>query len=300
MTAREGLSNAIRASEILDVDEELRSRLIEARDAMAPLQIGEAGHLPEWRIGQSFDCRDTPGACAPDNSPDVDFRHMTHLYAFHPAAQITTRGTPALAEALRVSLTRRKPAGRTSFMAGRKANAWARFEDGEQAWEWIRTMIDWYAFDSLGMGHDPGPRSVHYEGNGSWSSGVAEMLVQSHDGAIFLLPALPEAWSDGSVQGLRSRGGFVVESLRWEGGRLSRATIRSTVGGVCRIRTQEAVEALGIAFHSPSGESANPLFARSLWGDPDDHSASDSEPPPRPALHEIEFDTTPGQLIELR
>ena len=298
MTAFDGISNAIQASEILGVDEELRERLRETREAMAPLQIGEEGHLPEWRIGQTYDYGGE-SAIAPDNSPDVDFRHMTHLYALHPAAQISHRQTPELADALRLGLERRKPAQRTSFMMGRKINAFARFEDGEVAWQWTREMIAVYAFDNLGFGHDPGPKTVHFEGNGSWSCGVAEMLVQSHDGAIHLAPALPEAWREGRVMGLRARGGFVIEELKWRDGQIASATILSTIGGVCRIRSGDAIEARGIASRPAESENPNPLFQRALWGEGDDHRVDPVAAEERSPLNTIEFDTTPGQRINL-
>jgi alpha-L-fucosidase 2 len=212
-------SNTIEASEILEIDADFREKLRRTRDRLPPIKVGKHGQIMEWQ--EDFE-ETEPG-----------HRHLSMLYALHPSNQITKTRTPELFEAAKVSIARRLSSGggHTGWSRAWIINFYARLGMGEECGEQILALLEKSTYPNLFDAHPP----FQIDGNFGGCAGICEMLLQSHDGYIELLPALPPSWKRGSFRGLRARGGFLV-SAAWEDGRLVSFSVLSEVGGECEVR----------------------------------------------------------------
>jgi alpha-L-fucosidase 2 len=247
---REIFAHCNEAGELLGLDAEFRGRMAELTQRLPPYKIGRFGQLQEWSI--DFEEK-YPG-----------MRHMSHLYPVYPGSQITPRGKPELAAAARKSLERRlefafKEAGAfTGWGRAWTIALWARFQDGDMAWDSLKTLVNHSLngnlFDDVNDTRSK-PNVTASKGipdfifqidaNFGSAAGIAEMLMQSHDGEIAFLPALPRDWVQGKVKGLRARGGLEA-SIEWSEGKETKATVRTLQDSVYRFRAPKGQRLLGV------------------------------------------------------
>ncbi|MES2265633.1 MAG: glycoside hydrolase N-terminal domain-containing protein [Bacteroidota bacterium] len=222
-------SNYIESADILGVDKAYRDHIALLRTHLLKPKIGKWGQLQEWETDR--------------DDPKDTHRHASHLFALHPGKQISTIKTPALAQAAKVSLLARGDVS-TGWSMAWKMNFWARLQDGGHAYKILNNFITLVGgsgvdynegggiYANLLCAHPP----FQIDGNFGYTAGVAEMLLQSQTDEIQLLPALPKAWANGSVNGLKARGNFTITNLEWKDSKVTRLTIKSVSGGECKVR----------------------------------------------------------------
>ena len=296
---RDLYSNVINAARILGRDEEYAKHLEAQRALLVPHQIGSWGQLQEW-IGDWDDPEDT-------------HRHISHLYALYPSAQISPRRTPQLFDAARTSLLHRGDIS-TGWAMGWRVCFWARLLDGNHAYTLLQNQLKLVhenpkdgkkptggTYPNLFDSHPP----FQIDGNFGCTAGIAEMLMQSYDGAIDLLPALPDLWREaGRISGLVARGGFVLD-MEWKDGQVTYLSITSRIGGNCRLRCATSLSGRGLKLVAkpgvtPKRANSNPLFAQFV---PDAevlvNAKAQLNPVSAPAQYVYDLNTKAGQTYVL-
>ncbi|MDD9267125.1 glycoside hydrolase family 95 protein [Paenibacillus sp. GCM10023248] len=231
------------AAEVLATDEDFRLELEGASSRLPQTTIGKHGQIQEWI--HDYD------------EAEPGHRHISHLFGLHPGNEIRLNGTPELAHAARVTLERRLASGggHTGWSRAWIINFWARLQDGEQAGEHLQQLLRKSTLPNLLDNHPP----FQIDGNFGGTAGIAELLLQSHEGELHLLPALPPDWQDGQISGLRARGGYTVE-LSWTNGQLQTARIEAQRDGSCQVRISGSafiefpVTAGGVYLYEAQGE----------------------------------------------
>lgn len=242
--------NTIQASQHLDIDPAFRDSLFAKLDKLYPLKIGKKGNLQEWYL----DWEDE----------DPEHRHISHLFGIFPGRQISPLHTPDLAKAVRRSMELRGDGG-TGWSKGWKINVWARLLDGNRAYKLIREQLKLTGVEGTnyanGGGTYPNLLDAHppfqIDGNFGGSSGITEMLLQSHDGVVHLLPALPDAWNNGKVTGLRARGGYTID-ITWKNKKITDVKIHSSLGNKIRLASKTTLT--GKSVTGATGKNRNPHY----------------------------------------
>jgi alpha-L-fucosidase 2 len=248
---RDLFNNCIKTVDILNTDQQFKERLQKALDKLYPYHIGQYGQLQEWY--GDYD------------NPKDNHRHISHLFGLFPGTEISPSRTPELASAATQTLIHRGDIS-TGWSMAWKINWWSRLGDGDHAHKILKAGLTYIGpknpkykgggtFPNLFDGHPP----FQIDGNYGGTAGITEMMLQSYDGAIALLPAIPAEWKSGEVKGLKAKGNFTVD-MKWDNGTLSKAVIYSALGGTCRIRTKTPVKVTAVASSTSPGPNQNAFY----------------------------------------
>lgn len=269
------------ANEILGEDSKYRKQLWDIVKKIPPMQIGKYTQLQEWL--EDID------------NIKSDHRHVSHLYGLYPSNQISPYRTPELFEASRNSLNYRGDMA-TGWSIGWKINLWARLLDGNHAYKIINNMLTLADHENKHGRTYPNMFTAHppfqIDGNFGLTAGVAEMLLQSHDGAVHILPALPDIWNEGSVSGIVARGGFVCDFV-WKNKSVTELSVKSSIGGNLRIRSYTPLEGAGLKI--AKGENPNPLFYTAVGENPIISDQATLKGVNLNKVFEYDIDTAPGK-----
>jgi alpha-L-fucosidase 2 len=244
-------NKAINAAQILKKDASFVDSLKTLRDRLPPMHIGQHNQLQEW-----LDDID---------DPKDQHRHISHLYGLYPSNQISAYRTPELFEASKNSLIYRGDVS-TGWSMGWKVNWWAKLQDGNHAYKLIQNQLtpignergSGGTYNNLFDAHPP----FQIDGNFGCTSGITEMLMQSRDGAVHLLPALPDVWPSGNISGLKAIGGFEIVEMVWENAKLVKLVVKSHLGGNLRLRTPNELKlSTGVKLNEANGNNPNPFYS---------------------------------------